>query len=131
MQRPPSRHPVVPGTAFWLTVISGVALAHHSFAMFDTTQTLTLQGTVKEFQWTNPHCFIQVLVRDGGSTREWSIEMNGPADLYRKGWRPRSLLAGDKVTVKIHPIKDGSNGGSYLSAIGPAGQPLFPSKSPP
>jgi hypothetical protein len=113
-----------------LVVMSGAASAHHSYAMFDSTQTLTLQGTVKEFQWTNPHCFIQVLVPGGdGMSREWSIEMSGPAGLYRQGWRPGSLKAGDKVTVKIHPDKDGSNGGWYVSAVGPDGKPLFAEES--
>lgn len=112
--------------------LSGPTLAHHSFAMFDTKQTLTLQGPIKEFQWTNPHCFIQILVMGHDDTlEEWSIEMNGPADLYRKGWRPGSLKPGDKVTLKVHPMKDGTKGGSYVSAIGPDGKPLFPDKSLP
>jgi len=118
--------------AIAFVALAGPSLAHHSFATFDSTQTLTLQGAVKEFQWTNPHCFIQILIMgEDDVLEEWSVEMNGPADLYRKGWRPGSLEPGDKVTLKIHPVKNGTNGGSYVSAIGPDGKPLFPDKSPP
>jgi Family of unknown function (DUF6152) len=112
-----------------LVALSSSAWAHHSFAMFDTQQTITLDGTLKEFQWTNPHCFLQVLVPAKGVAVEWSVEMSGPADLYRKGWRPGTLKPGDKVTVKIHPTRDGVKGGSYIAASGPDGKALFPEKS--
>ena len=112
-------------------VISAPAWAHHSFAMFDNNQSLTLHGTVMDFQWTNPHCFLQVLVADKYGSKEWSVEMSSPANIYRKGWRPRTLKSGDKVSVTIHPTKDGSNGGTFVSAIGPDGQALFPEKSSP
>lgn len=112
------------------TLLCSVASAHHSFAMFDLSQSVSLEGVVREFQWTNPHCFLQVVVTDGGATREWSVEMGPPADLYRKGWRPGSLKPGDKVSVTIRPVKDGSSGGSYVSAKGPDGKELFPEKGP-
>ncbi len=111
-------------------LVSGPAWAHHSFAMFDFTQSLTLHGAVREFQWTNPHCFLQVVVTGEGTTKEWSVEMGPPADLYRKGWRPASLKVGDAVSVTIHPDKDGSSGGSYVSAVGPDGKALFPDPTP-
>jgi hypothetical protein len=100
------------------------AIAHHSAAIFDATRSLTLVGTVKMFQWTNPHCWIQILVPSQGTTTEWSVEMGSPSQLYRKGWRPATLKPGDKVTVVIHPIKDGSNGGSFVSGITATGQPF-------
>ena len=110
----------------------GPVSAHHSYAMFDFKQSLTLHGVVREFQWTNPHCFLQVVVTDQGtSNKEWSVEMSAPADIYRKGWRPGSLKPGDSIAVTIHPDKDGSSGGSYVSAIGPDGKPLFPDPPPP
>ena len=98
--------------------------------MFDNQKTVTLVGAVKEFQWTNPHSWIQLLVKDpaSGKVVEWSIEGGPPDNLLRQGWKRTSLKAGDNATVVIHPIKDGTNGGSLVSAavdgmpIGSTGQ---------
>jgi hypothetical protein len=92
------------------------ALAHHSFAMFDNQKEVELNGTVKDFQWTNPHTWIQVVVPNdaGTSTSEWSVEGGNPGDLARRGWKKTSLKPGDKVIVRIHPMKNGSNGGSLV-----------------
>jgi hypothetical protein len=92
------------------------ALAHHSFAMFDNQKEVELNGTVKDFQWTNPHTWIQVVVPNdaGTSTSEWSVEGGNPGDLARRGWKKTSLKPGDKVTVRIHPMKNGTNGGSLV-----------------
>ncbi len=99
--------------------------AHHSFAMFDQEKVITLQGTVKEFQWTNPHSWIQVMVpSEGSKMTEWSVEMGGPGGLARKGWKPRTLKQGDKVTIVIHPLRDGGLGGSFVSVVLPNGQTL-------
>jgi hypothetical protein len=104
--------------AFALT--ASAALAHHSFAMFDLSKTVTLEGTVKEFRWTNPHVFIQFLVKNArGVDEEWSIEMTSPEHLARAGWRPGTLKPGDKLTLKIHPMRNGVKGGQYLSGAGP------------
>jgi hypothetical protein len=101
------------------------ALAHHSFTMFDQSKTVTLRGTVKDFRWSNPHVFIQLLVKnDRGNEEEWSIEMTSPEHLARDGWRPGTLKPGDKVTLNIHPLHDNAKGGQYLSGIGPSGAPL-------
>ena len=98
------------------------AMAHHSFAMFDQSKAVTVQGTVKDFRWTNPHVFIQLLVKnDAGGEDEWSIEMTSPEHLARVGWKPGAMKAGDKVTLVIHPMRDGSTGGQYLSGTGPDG----------
>jgi len=107
------------------------ALAHHSFAMFDQSKTVTIQGTVKDFRWTNPHVFIQVMVKnDAGVDEEWSIEMTSPEHLVRVGWKPGTLKAGDKITLNIHPLRDGSlKGGQYLSGTGPDG-PLIGAPQP-
>ena len=97
------------------------AFAHHSFAMFDQSKLVTIQGTVKEFRWTNPHVFIQVMViNDSGTEDEWSIEMTSPEQLARVGWRPGTIKPGDKVILNIHPMHDGK-GGQYVSGTGPAG----------
>ncbi len=93
------------------------ALAHHSFAMFDAQKTLTLDGTVKQFQWTNPHTWVQLVVRQpDGSEVEWSIEGASPNALSRAGWSRLAMKSGDKAVIAIHPLKDGSNGGSLVSA---------------
>lgn len=96
--------------------------AHHSFAMFDQSKSVTLHGTVKDFRWSNPHVFIQLLTPNtAGTNEEWSIEMTSPEHLARVGWRPDALKVGDKVTLIIHPTRDGTKGGQYLSGIGPRG----------
>jgi len=93
------------------------ALAHHSFAMFDNAKEMTIEGTVKEFQWTNPHTWVQVMVLDKatGKEVEWSIEGGSPNGLARQGWTRKSALVGDKVIIAIHPLKDGAAGGSLIS----------------
>jgi Family of unknown function (DUF6152) len=107
--------------------------AHHSGAMFDDKASVTLSGTVKEFQWTNPHCWIQVLVPDargGGESAEWSVEMGAPFELFRSGLRPRTLKAGDRITVVVHPMRDGTRAGLFVSATGPEGKPLGAASKP-
>ena len=86
------------------------AAAHHSFAMFDQKKIMTLEGTVHEFQWTNPHAFIELDVQGGGKTIRWSIELNSPNNLKRQGWNRTALKAGDKVTLRMNPLRDGHPG---------------------
>ena len=109
-----------------LLPLAGHALGHHSFALFDFKSERELAGTVKEFQWNNPHCFIQLLVPGGGGTQEWSIEMTSPLHLLQNGWGPRLLKAGDTLVVTIHPIRDGSHAGSYVRARTRDGVPIDP-----
>jgi hypothetical protein len=116
------------GRALILALLVAPAFAHHSGAMFDDQQRLTLTGTVRQFQWTNPHCWIQVLVPAQGSEIEWSVEMGAPVELFRGGWRPRTLKPGDKITVVIHPARDGSKGGLFVSAARADGQALTASR---
>jgi hypothetical protein len=93
------------------------AFAHHSFALFDIAKAMTLEGAVKEFQWTNPHIWVQLIVHDPatGKDVEWSIEGGSPAGLSRQGWTRHSLKVGDKATVEFHPLKAGGPGGSLMS----------------
>jgi len=110
---------------------AGSALAHHSFAMFDQSKIVAVQGTVKDFRWTNPHVFIQLMIKNqDGTETEWSIEMTSPEHLARVGWKPGTLKSGDKVTLNIHPMHDGSNAGQYVSGTGPDG-PLAGTPTPP
>jgi Family of unknown function (DUF6152) len=97
------------------------ASAHHSYAMFDMEKSVTLEGTVKEVQWTNPHIWIQMLVKDAatGNEVEWSIEGASPNMLTRAGWSRNALKAGDKTVIVVHPVRSGGNGlsGSLASAM--------------
>src|ERR1700761_3837176 len=113
------------GVLLAVSVWGGVASAHHSFAMFDQNQQKTLVGTVKEVQWTNPHIWVQVLVPDPktGAQAEWSIEGGSPNGLTRQGWRRSSIKEGDAIEITIHPLKDGTNGGSMMKAM-VNGQPV-------
>jgi Family of unknown function (DUF6152) len=105
------------------------ATAHHSSAMYDHEKSVTLKGAVKEFQWTNPHCWIQLLVAENGETNEWSVQMASPSNLYRDGWRPGTLKVGDSITLVVHPMRDGTRGGLWVSGIGPDSKPIGPSPS--
>jgi hypothetical protein len=100
-----------------LAVIASLPVsAHHSFAMFDDTKEVTLKGTVHEFQWTNPHAWLQVdVVGAGGETEQWAVEMLSPNVLGRMGWKRNSLKPGDEVTVVIHPVRTGAKGGNMVS----------------
>ena len=100
----------------------GSAAAHHSFAMFDQTRSLPLKGTVHDFQWTNPHAFIDVDVPNAdGSVELWKVELNSPNNLKRQGWKSSEMKPGDKVTVVIKPLRDGSKGGLFVSVTLPDG----------
>jgi hypothetical protein len=87
--------------------------SHHSTAMFDYAKTETVTGNVKDFQWANPHSYLQVLAADGkGGNVEWSIEIGTPTHMARLGWSRESLKPGDKVTVAFSPMKDGTHAGT-------------------
>ena len=94
------------------TMASSAAQAHHSFAMFDMTKEVTVTGTIRQFQWTNPHAYIQLVSKDSaGKDVEWSMEMGAPMYLYARGWRPSSLKAGMRVSVTLNPLRNGKPGG--------------------
>jgi hypothetical protein len=113
-----------------LALTAPAAQAHHSYAMFDRSKTVTLNGTIRQFQWTNPHSWIQLTVpNDTGGTDEWSIEMGSPFELLRVGWTSTTVKAGDKVSIQIHPVKDGSKGGGFVAGRDAAGHQLGGGKS--
>lgn len=100
-----------------------VALAHHSNVMFDTEREVAVSGTVKDFQWHNPHSYIQLLVTDAqGKETEWSVEMAAPMYLYNLGWRPSTLAPGDSIAVTLRPLRSGEPGGLALEVRDAAGQ---------
>jgi hypothetical protein len=105
--------------------LATTASAHHSFAMFDRTQTESIAGTVKEFDLINPHGWLRVMVPDAqGNENEWSVEMGGAGQVARVGLTPDAIHAGDKVTVQIHPLRDGSYGGQLVSVTLSSGKVL-------
>jgi Family of unknown function (DUF6152) len=99
------------------TAASWTAQAHHSFAVYDTAKTLTLKGSVKDFQWSNPHCVIWVMIQPagGGEAQEWSIETTSPGVLTRSGWTRTAVKPGDRVSVEFNPLRDGFHGGRLQS----------------
>jgi Family of unknown function (DUF6152) len=122
MKRASNRKPIASLALSTIIFMTGPAHGHHSFAMFDLSKTTTVEGTVKDFRWTNPHVFIQLLVEnDRGVEEEWSIEMTSPEHLSRAGWRPETLKQGDHLSLDIHPMRDGIRGGQYLAGTGPSG----------
>lgn len=100
--------------------------AHHSFAMFDGDKTITMTGSLKELEWSNPHAWIRIEIADPatGQPQEWSFEMGSPGQLGAKGMKPDSVKPGDKITVKAHPMKDGTHGGQFMSVAFADGRPV-------
>ena len=109
---------ILPSAVAAAFVLHMPAFAHHSFAMFDQEKTVTMTGTVKEFEWSNPHAWMHMVVvgADGKST-DWSFEMGSVGQLARAGWKIDTVKPGDKLTMAMHPLKDGSRGGQYVYAI--------------
>ena len=104
-------------TGLALAMFTMPASAHHSFAMFDAEKSITIEGTVKEFQWTNPHSWILMNV----GQEQWAIELGAPGGLARQGWVPKTLTPGMKVSAIIHPLKDGTHGGQFMAVTLPDG----------
>jgi hypothetical protein len=128
-------HPLITGAAGNILVTAlffaqAIALsptyawAHHSFAMFDADKQDTVEGAVKDFQWTNPHVWLDVVIVDpaGGDSKVWGMESQSPGILFRRGWKPDILKPGDKVMVVLHPMKDGHPGGQILKVTLPNGR---------
>jgi hypothetical protein len=103
------------------------AAAHHSFAIFDHTQTLTLRGKVLSFQWTNPHGYIELDVTGGpADVARYTVELTSINMLRRAGWKSSDVHAGDEVTAVIAPLLNGDPGGLLLELKVPDGRTLVP-----
>ncbi len=101
------------------------AAAHHSFAMYDSGKQITIEGVVKEFVWTNPHVWIQMMVPDGkGGETEWSVECTSVNFMIRRGFTKHTIKAGDKISVSLSPLKDGTPGGAFKGVNSLNGAPL-------
>jgi hypothetical protein len=101
------------------------AVAHHSFAMFDNTKTMTLAGTVKEYEWINPHVWVHITVPDqAGKPVDWSFEAGSTGQVAATGWKADTIKPGDKIEMTFHPMRDGSHGGQVLAIKLASGQSL-------
>jgi hypothetical protein len=114
-----------------LPILAGVlalpAAAHHSFAMFDNTRSITLHGKVTLYQWTNPHAYLEVdAEQPAGGTRHYTLEMTSINMMSRGGWTSRTVKAGDVVTVVAAPLRDGRPGGLVLEVTLPDGRTMLP-----
>jgi WD40 repeat protein len=108
-----------------LTWLTAPLLAHHGAASFDTTRELTLKGSVTEWIWANPHCFLKFDAKDDtGTVRNWAVEVSNPTDMTRLGWARTSFKGGDEVTVTLQPVKSGAPIGRLRSVVLPNGQTL-------
>ena len=115
---------------------TGAALAHHSFAMYDNNNQVKMVGTVEQFQWTNPHVYIELMVAGAdGASKHWTIECANPGILNRAGWKFNMIKPADKLTVIVAPLHTGEPGallkevtlpdGRIFGNGGPAGQALI------
>jgi hypothetical protein len=104
--------------------VGGAALAHHSFAMFDNTRSVTLSGTVHKYQWTNPHGYLELDVPAAGGKR-YVLEMTSINMLSRAGWNSRTVRFGDQVTAMMAPLRDGQPGGLLLELTLPTGKHML------
>ena len=108
-----------------LAAASASLAAHHGAASFDTTRELTLKGSVTEWVWANPHCFLKFDAKDDtGTVRNWAVEVSNPTDMTRLGWARTSFKGGDEVTVTLQPVKSGAPIGRLRSVVLPNGQTL-------
>lgn len=111
----------------WMVVVclASTAMAHHSTAEFDYTRQVTIKGTVKEVQWTNPHSYIQLMVDgEAGNKIQWSVEIGSPSLNINMGWRKNSVKAGDVVTMNLSPARNGKPYGTLRVLTFADGQKL-------
>jgi hypothetical protein len=110
-----------------LVLAGTTAPAHHSTAIYDSDNPIELAGTVVEWQFVNPHCFILLEVADAtGEKKVWSLEGGNTAGLFRRGWTPNTLKAGDRIVVTVRPLRSGSPGGNYSNPRWADGSPIDP-----
>lgn len=113
-------------TAAALALMPMLVEAHHSGAMFDDAKNVTVEGVVKEFQYTNPHSWLLVDVTKDGATTTWGFEAEGPTTLRQMGVRPADFTPGTKVTVTGHPMRDGRPAAAWTKAVRADGKEFYP-----
>jgi len=108
-----------------LVAVSGSVSAHHGAASFDTSKEVTLKGTVTEYIWANPHCFLKFDAKDDtGAVRNWAVEVSNPTDMTKRGWTRTSFKVGDQVTVSLQAVKTGAPIGRLTRVTLPDGSTL-------
>jgi hypothetical protein len=108
-----------------MLLASGASSAHHSTASYDMLHEDTIEGTVQEYQWTNPHSWLKVeAVGADGESKVWSLEFGTPSLSIRTGWKPNTFKPGDKARFIFHPRMDGAPSGILSFAILPDGKTL-------
>src|SRR5262249_23602755 len=124
---------IICGAAIGIFLTATLAFAHHSFAAeFDSAKTITLKGTITKVEWTNPHTYFYLDVKDeNGNTGNWAVEGGAPNVLYRQGWKPDSLKVGDQVTVVGSRAKNGANLVNATSFVLADGRCVFAGSSGP
>lgn len=111
--------------ALGVLLVSAPLMAHHGAAALDTGKEVTVKGTVTEWIWSNPHCFLQFDAKDDtGAVRNWAVETQNPTTMTQRGWSRTSFKAGDEVTVTLEPVKNGQPIGRLLTVVLPSGQKL-------
>ncbi len=106
------------------------ASAHHSFALFDHVNRVTVTGTVVKFDWTNPHVYIHLAVPDGAKTKAYTVECASPNVLTRVGWKYGDIKQGDRVTLLVNPLRSGKPGGMLERAMLADGRTLSDGNPP-
>ncbi|HSQ96166.1 MAG TPA: DUF6152 family protein [Croceibacterium sp.] len=96
-----------------LALLAAPVVAHHSYAMFDMTRIVTLDATITQFKWQNPHSFMEADIKTPDGTEHWAIEMTAPNNLVQEGWKRTTVKPGDHVTIYVHPLRSGDKGGSF------------------
>ena len=105
-----------------ILIIGASALAHHSFAVYDHSRTLNVTGTVTKWQWSNPHAYLDIDVKNaGGEVKHYTLEGTSINMLQRIGWHANTIKAGDEVKVIFAPLLSGQPGGVLLEIILPNG----------
>ena len=112
--------------AVGVLLVSAPLVAHHGAAALDTGKEVTLKGTVTEWIWSNPHCFLQFDAKDdSGTVRNWAVETQNPTAMTQRGWSRTAFKTGDEVTVTFEPVKNGQPIGRLLTVVLPNGQKLI------
>ncbi len=118
-------------SATMLLALPLLAGAHHSGVMFEDVKEVTIEGTVKEFQYTNPHSWLLVDVTNkDGSVTTWGFEAEGPSTLMRNGVKPSDLKVGTKLSITGHPMKDGRPAALWVKAVRADGVEFYPAGRP-
>jgi len=119
-----SRALLVLALASGALILSGPLFAHHGNAAFDAGKKVTLKGTVAEWVWANPHCWLKFDVKGDNGVVRWVAETNNAPDMIERGWSKQSFKQGDEVTVTVEPVKNGNPVGRVLEVVLPNGQTL-------